>query len=297
VKILVPYGPGGSTDIVARLLADQLRERLNAAFVVENKPGASGVIAIEELARAKPDGYTLLLGNVNTNAITPILFAKKMSINYGQKIAPIMRLVEIPGFLTVTTQDFPPATVAELIAYAKKSSAPLRYGSVGPGSTNHLTAAMMAKRAGVEMVHVPNKSGAAMVADTVRGDTQLTAAVVVSSAVAMVKSGQLRPIAVDSSERLPEYPDVPTMAESGFPNLGTHWQGLFAPAGTPREALGIIHRAVVEALNSATIQEAFKRSSIRALPTASLDEAMPWMQEEAKIWATIIAEVNVSIDD
>src|ERR1700747_2255016 len=130
IKILVPYAPGGATDIVARVLGDRLREQMGATIVVENKPGANGILALEAMARATPDGYTLMVGNVTTNAITPILYHDKMHINYDKDVVPVMRLVDIPEFLLVTATNFEPKTVPEFVAYAKKNPGKVNYGSV-----------------------------------------------------------------------------------------------------------------------------------------------------------------------
>src|SRR5215212_10133989 len=148
VRILVPYAPGGATDIVSRVLGEQLRNVLGQPFVTENKPGAFGIVAIEEMARAKPDGYTLMIGNVSTNAITPILFPDRMKIKYDQDVVPVARLVDIPAFIAVTTKDFPVKSLKELVDYAKKNPGKVRYGTVGVGSYPHYDTEVFAKRAG-----------------------------------------------------------------------------------------------------------------------------------------------------
>ena len=137
VKIVVPYAPGGATDITARLFGEQMRQSLGQQFVVESKPGAFGILAIEEMARSKPDGYTLMVGNVTTNAITPVLFAKKFSIKFEKDVVSVSRLAIYPSFLLTTTQNFEPKSVAELIAYAKKNPGKVRYTSAGVGSFPH----------------------------------------------------------------------------------------------------------------------------------------------------------------
>ncbi|HYY36568.1 MAG TPA: tripartite tricarboxylate transporter substrate binding protein, partial [Xanthobacteraceae bacterium] len=137
VKVIVPYAPGGATDITSRLFGEQMRQSLGQQFVVENKPGAGGILAIEEMVRSKPDGYTLMVGNVSTNAITPVLFSKKLSINYEKDVASVSRLAIYPSFLITTTHNFEPKTVAELIAYAKKNPSKVRYTSAGVGSFPH----------------------------------------------------------------------------------------------------------------------------------------------------------------
>src|SRR5262245_54826358 len=147
VKILVPYAPGGATDIITRVLGEQMRQNLGQTFVVENKPGAGGILAIEEMARSRPDGSTLMIGNVTTNAITPVLFAKKFSINFERDVVSVNRLATLPSFLIVTTKNFAPRSVAELVTYAKQNPDKVRYGSAGVGSFPHFDMEIFARRA------------------------------------------------------------------------------------------------------------------------------------------------------
>jgi len=160
IRIIGPYGPGGATDIVARLVGEQLRRSMGQPIVVENKPGAFGILALEEMMHAKADGYTIMVGNNSTHAVTPIVFSKKLSFDFERDVQPITRLAEVPSFLLVTPKDFPPRSVQELIAYAKQNPGKLRYGTVGVGSYPHYDMALLAKRAGLDMVHIPNKAGA-----------------------------------------------------------------------------------------------------------------------------------------
>lgn len=298
VKILVPYAPGGATDIITRVLAEQLRQSLGQAFVVENKPGAGGIIAIEEMARSRPDGHTLMIGNVTTNAITPVLFEKKFSINYERDVVSVNRLATLPSFLIVTTKNFPPRSVAELVAYAKQHPGKVRYGSAGVGSFPHFDMEIFARRAGISMNHIPIKAGASgMLNDLVNGDLQ-TAFINVATTAAMVREGTLKPIAVLAEKRLPEYPDVPTLAEAGYPGVGTlHWQSMIAPAGTPKEVVATLHRATTEALKSEAVQEAFKKQLISATPSASPEEAQAWLRNEIASWRKIVAEVKIELTD
>src|SRR5436190_9937601 len=161
VKIMVPYAPGGATDITSRLFGEQLKNILGQQFVVESKPGAFGILVLEEMARSKPDGYTLFVGNVSTNAITPVLFQKKLSINFERDVVSVSRLAIYPSFLITTTANFDVKSVADLVAYAKKNPGKLRYTSAGVGSFPHYDVEVFARRAGVEMLHIPNKTGAA----------------------------------------------------------------------------------------------------------------------------------------
>ncbi len=295
IKIIVPYAPGGATDIVARVLGDRLRESLKASIVVENKPGAYGIIALEAMARSAPDGYTLMLGNVTTNTITPILYRDKMHINYERDVVPVLRLVDIPEFLLVSTKNFSPKTVAEFVDYAKKNPGKVNYGSVGVGSYPDYDMALFAKRAGdLKMQGIPNKAGASgVLTDMLSGSTQASFLNVASSA-GLVASGQLRPLALVNRTRLPEYPNVPTMQEVGFDGVGTlAWQALFAPAGTPKEVLETLRQAMTEAMASPAASATFAKQNFNRVPTASLDEAKTWLAAEMARWRKITEEVKI----
>jgi tripartite-type tricarboxylate transporter receptor subunit TctC len=297
VRVLVPFGPGGGSDIVARIVGEQLRQQLGQTFIIDNKPGAFGIVAAEEMARARPDGYTLLVGNVSTNGLGPVLHAKKYSIDYEKDTVPIARLTDTPLFL-LAGKDFPPKTFAEFIAHAKQHPGKVRYASVGIGAANHLDMEMLAKEAGIELIHVPNKGGAgASINDLVNGDVHVSF-INVASSVAMVRAGQIRPLAVAGDRRLADYPDVPTMTELGMPHIGTSiWVSLHAPAATPRDILETLHKALLQALNAPAAQEAFKKQIIQAAPTASLDEAAKWQRDEFAKWRKILAEVKIELTE
>jgi tripartite-type tricarboxylate transporter receptor subunit TctC len=294
VKIVVPYAPGGATDIVARIMGDQLRQITGQSFVVENKPGANGIVAINEMVNAKPDGYTLMIGNVTTNAITPVLTPAKVP-NYDKNVVPVTVVNDIPEFLVVTTNNFSVKSVPELIEYAKKNPGKLRYGTVGAGSYPHYDMAFFAKKAGdLDMIAIHNKNGASgVINDMITGDTQASFLNVASTA-AQIKAGKLRPLALVNHQRLPEFPDVPTMQEIGFPGVGTiAWQGLFAPAGTPKEVLETLFKASVQALASPTVVEAFKKQNFNIVPNKSLDDSKAWLADQIKIWKDITTAVKI----
>jgi tripartite-type tricarboxylate transporter receptor subunit TctC len=297
VKVVVPYAPGGAVDIVARIVTDHMRQTLGQPFVIENKPGAFGILGIEEMARAKPDGYTVMIGNVNSNAITPILYAKKFTITYETDVVPVARLADVPAFL-VATKDFPAKTFAEFAAYAKTNPGKVRFGSVGVGSFPQYDMEILARRLGTEMVHIPNKAGASgMLNDLVSGDTQV-AFLNMATSTAMVRAGQLRPLAVITETRLPDYPDVPTMAELGFPGIGTlQWLALYAPSGVAKDILETLHRAGVEAVNAPAVKEKFRLQAIRSVPTASPADAAQWMAKEIADWKRITDEVKIELTD
>src|SRR5262249_55085030 len=191
IKGIVPYAPGGATDIGARIVGDAVQKISGQGFVVLNKPGAFGLLALEEMAKSAPDGYTLMIGNVSTNAITPLLYATKLSINYEKDVTVVTNLVDVPAFLAVTTaNDFPPRSAAEFISYAKKNPGTIRYGTVGVGSYPHYDMAYFAKRAGdLDLVALPNKNGASgVIQDILRNDVQ-AAFLNVASTASLVETG------------------------------------------------------------------------------------------------------------
>jgi tripartite-type tricarboxylate transporter receptor subunit TctC len=296
VKIVVPYAPGGATDIVARILGEQLRQILGQSFVVENKPGANGIVAINEMLNAKPDGYTVMIGNVTTNAITPVLTPAKLP-NYDSRVVPVTVINDIPEFLLATTTNFAVKTVPELIAYAKSNPGKLRYGTVGAGSYPHFDMAYFAKRAGdLDMIAIHNKNGASgIINDMITGDSQV-AFLNAASTAPQIKAGKLRPLALVNHQRLPEYPDVATMQEIGYPGVGTiAWQGLFAPAGTPKEVLETLFTASLQALKAQAVVDAFNKQNFNIVPNKSLDDSKAWLANELKTWKDIIAEVKIEI--
>jgi tripartite-type tricarboxylate transporter receptor subunit TctC len=294
VKIVVPYAPGGATDIVARILSEQLRQSLGQSFVVENKPGANGIVAINELVNSRPDGYTLMIGNVTTNAITPVLTPGKVT-NYDKKVAPVTNLVDIPAFLLATTTNFNVKSVPELVDYARRNPGKLRYGTVGAGSYPHYDMAYFAKKAGdLDMIAIHNKAGAAgIINDMITGDTQVAFLNAASSA-AQIKAGKLYPLAVVNGQRLPEYPNVPTMQEAGYSDVGTiAWQGLFAPAAAPKDVLDTIFKAAVEALQAPAVMDAFSKQNFIVVPSRSLDDAKAWLAGQITSWKNITTAVKI----
>jgi tripartite-type tricarboxylate transporter receptor subunit TctC len=299
VKILVPYGPGGATDIAARIIGENLRDILGQGFYVENKPGGYGILAIEDMARAKSDGYTLMVGNVSTNAITPVLFKSKLKIDYERDVVPVMRLVDVPAFLLVTATNFAPRTVPELIDTIKKNPGRVRYGTVGVGSYPDYDMALFAKRAGnLELTGIPNRNGAAgVILDMVAGNSQ-AAFLNVASTAPMIRAGKLRALAIVNHARLPEFPDVPTMEEVGFPDVGTiAWQALFAPAGTPKEILELVHKAAIAAMQAPAARKVFAEQNFNIVPTRSVEEARPWLAQEIATWTRITQEVKIEVPD
>lgn len=298
IKVIVPYAPGGATDITARIVGDALQKVTGQGFIVLNKPGAFGLLAIDEMVKSQPDGYTLMVGNVSTNAITPILYAKKMNSDYQTSVVAVTNLIDVPAFLVVTTaNDFPVKSVKELIDYSKANPGKVHYGTVGVGSYPHYDMAYFAKRAGdLDMTSLPNKNGASgVIQDMLRGDVQ-AAFLNVASSAGQVKAGKFRAIAVVNRARLPEYPDIPTMAEAGFPDVGTvAWNGLFAPSGTPKPVLEALFKEINQALKSPELIEKFAKQNMEPSPNKSLADSQKWLGDEMKHWQTITSAVTIEI--
>src|SRR5215831_14018400 len=234
IRIVVPYAPGGLTDVVSRLFAEQLRKVLNNPVFVENKPGASGILAIEEMARARPDGHTLMIDNISTNGLTPVLLQKKLKVDYDKDVQIVARLVDVPVFFLATTTDFPPRSFAEFLDYARANPGKVRFGSAGVGSYQQVNTAILAKRAGLDLVHIPFKDGGAPILhDLANGDVQVSW-FNITNPVGMMKEGRVRPLAVAADHRLAQYPDVPTVEELGFPDVRPiQWSAAFASSGLP----------------------------------------------------------------
>jgi tripartite-type tricarboxylate transporter receptor subunit TctC len=297
VKVVVPFGPGSATDIVIRIVGEHMRPILGQPVVIENKPGAFGIIAIEDMARSKPDGYTLQIGNPGTNALTPIIYKKKFKIDYDKEVVMVTRLSEVPLVLAATTKDFAPKTYAEFIAYAKANPGKVRYASVGTGSNNHYDTEAFAQWAGIELTHLPNKGGgAAITNDLVTGDAHV-ALVNAASSTGVIKAGQVRALAVMSEHRVAEYPDVPTLAEFGYPNSKGLWSALYAPAATPHDVLETVRKAAAQALASEPVETAFKKQMIKATPSGSLEDAQAFNRAEMVYWKKVTEQVKVELPD
>jgi tripartite-type tricarboxylate transporter receptor subunit TctC len=299
IRVLIPYAPGGLTDVVARYYGEYLRKTFGQTVLVENKPGASGIIAIEEMARAKPDGYTIMVGNISTNCLTPVLLAKRMHIDYDRDVQIIARLADTPVFFMATTTNFPPKTFQEFIAYAKAHPGDVRYASAGVGAYQHVNTEILAKRAGgLDLVHIPFKDGGAgILKDVASGDTHVSW-FNVSNPVGMIKAGKVRPLAVAADARLPAWPDVPTLDELGF--VGFHpsqWSAAFAPAGVPREIIDKLHNAFAEAAKTPELQAIFEKSGMVAPVDKNADDARAWLKKEMETWRRDIADAGIKVDE
>ena len=296
VKILVPYSPGGVTDIIARLIAPRLQEVLGQAFVVENKPGASGNIALEAVAAAPPDGYTLFVGNVTTNAINENTFADKLTMKPSRALIGISRLVDTPH-MVIASAAFPPNNIAELVAWAKKNPGKLNYASAGIGSYPDLDFRKFAKVTGIEATHIPYKGGAGQMVPSLLADETQVAFMNLASTVEQVKAGKLKALATSMPRRLPELPNVATMTEQGYPGIGTNaWQGMFAPAATPKPVVDKLHAVVVRILNDPEFKAKLAKQLLAVNTSASPQEWTEQVRAETQAWGEFIRENNIKVD-
>ena len=299
IRVLIPYAPGGLTDTVARHYADQLRKSLGQNVLVENKPGASGIIAIEEMERAKPDGYTIMVGNISTNCLTPVLLAKRMKIDYDRDVQVIARLADAPVFFMATTTNFPPKTFAEFLDYAKKNPEEVRYASAGIGAYQHINTEILAKRAGgLKLIHIPFKDGGAgILKDVAGGDTHVSW-FNVTNPVGMIKAGRVRPLAVAAEARLPAWPDVPTLNEVGFSGFRpSQWSAAFAPAGVPKDIIDKLFNALAEAAKTPELQAIFEKGGMIAPNDKSPAEAAAWLKNEMETWRRDIADAGIKVEE
>ncbi|OGA76843.1 MAG: hypothetical protein A3G81_12180 [Betaproteobacteria bacterium RIFCSPLOWO2_12_FULL_65_14] len=280
VKVLVPYAPGGATDIIARHISNKLNEMFGQGFLVENRPGASGNIALEAAVKAAPDGYTLFVGNVSTNTINENLFAKNMQFRPSRDLAGITKLVEIPHILAVSP-SFPAKNVAEAIEQARRNPGKLNYASASLGSYPHLDMMKFLKATGTDMTHVPYKGGAGqMIPSLITNETQI-AFINLSSTIEHIKAGKLRAIAAVPSSRLPELPAVATMAEQGYAGIGTNaWQGMFAPVATPKPVVDRLYNATASILSKPEMKEMLARQMLTVTLSKSPQDFTELVQKE-----------------
>ena len=293
VTLVVPFPPGGGTDTGARILAEQLSRRWGQPVIIDNKGGASGQIGADFVAKAKPDGYTLLLGNVGTQAINPSLFAR-LPYDADKAFAPISLVAELPLAMMVNPA-VPAHSVAEFIALARSRPGQLSYSSSGPGSGPHLAAEMFKEQTKTQMLHVPYRGGGPAVADLLAGHVQLSF-MTVMEAWGHLKSGKLRALAVTSLQRVPALPEVPTLAESGLPRFNaTSWIGALAPAGTPPRLVERIAADIQAVLASPAVSERF--SSAGAIPrsTSPIDFAK-LITDYRQRYGQIIRSQNISLE-
>jgi tripartite-type tricarboxylate transporter receptor subunit TctC len=293
MRIIVPFPPGGSTDVLARRLAERLAIAFGQPVVVENRPGAGGTTGADLVAKSAPDGLTLLLGVTGSNAIAASLFPN-LPYDTVRSFAPVSRLVSAPLILVVNPA-MPAQDVAGYIAAARAAPGAITYATPGNGTSMHLTGVMFGQMAGVQLTHVPYRGSAQALTDLVGGQVQSAFAdfLVV---LPQVRAGAIRALAVTSRERHPLLPEVPTMAESGLPGFeAASWQGLFAPAGTPTAVLERLHAEVARAMQAEEIRDAFARQGFLVEATTPADFAAFVAAETAR-WAAVVRAGRVTLD-
>lgn len=260
IRVVVPWPPGGGADTVTRVIVQMMAENLGRSIIVDNRVGASGILGTEYVAKANPDGYTLIMGNTGTHAVNAGVF-KKLPYDPVVDFAPISMFASSP-FIMVVNPAVAAQSVKEFIALAKARPGQLNYGSGGAGSPPHFAAALFVSRAGVEVVHVPYKGGAAHTPALVAGEIQLTFTNPFE-ALSLVKAGKLRALAVTSSTRWSAAPDLPTVAEGGVPGYEfVNWWGFLAPKGTPDAVVNLLHGEVVNALRSQDVLDRFGKLGV-----------------------------------
>jgi len=292
IKIVVPFAPGGGTDVVARSLAQEMSKDLGVTVIIENKPGAGTIIGTQAVATAEPDGYTLLMGTF-ANAVNPGLYAK---LPYDQhRDLTAVALVARSFSIVVVNPRSPIKSITDLIAAAKADPDKLSYGTYGTGTSAHLAGELFKHMANVNLTTVPYKGSAPAITDLMSGQIQVMFTTV-ASAAGLVEAGQLRALAVTSAERSPAFPNLPTVAEAGVPGYDAEaWYGLFAPAKTPPEIIDRLNKAAANAVKA----EAFKKLSVNeglilvASPPSELDR---YFREEEDRWRKVIQDAGIKAD-
>lgn len=292
IKIVVPFAPGGGTDVVARTLAQEMARDLGATIIIENRPGAGTIIGTQAVAISEPDGYTLLMGTF-ANAVNPSLYAK-LPYDAYKDFAPVA-LVARSFSLVVVNSNSPIKSVADLIAAAKAEPDKLSYGTYGTGTSAHLAGELFKHMAKVNLTAVPYKGAAPAITDLIGGQIQLMFTTV-ASAASLVEAGQLRAIAVTSAERSPAFPQLPTVSEAGVPGYAAEaWYGLYAPAKTRPDIIDRLNKSAATAVQS----EAFKRLGVNeglvviARPPQELDR---YFHAEEERWRKVIQDAGIKIE-
>ncbi len=293
IKLVVPFGPGGPTDVSARIVAQVVQSGLGPSVVIENRPGAGGAIGTKSVANAEPDGATLLIGTSATLGVVPALM-KNPGYDSIKSFAPVAKVADSTLVLVVPA-TFPANSVQEFVAYAKANPGRLSFASAGVGNQTQLLAELFKSKAGLDIVHVPYKSGAEMVT-AILGEQVQMAFPDVSILIPLIREGKLKALAVTSASRHPQLPDVPTMIESGIPDyIMTFWSGVVAPAGVPAEIVNRLNTAINDGLTSASVRENLAKVGSQASPGTPQDFA-DFIAAETKKWSAVAKMAGISLD-
>jgi tripartite-type tricarboxylate transporter receptor subunit TctC len=292
VTLIVPQAPGGANDTIARIVAQKLGEQMGQTFVVDNRPGAGGNVGTAAAAKARNDGYTLMLTVNSAHVINPALY-KSVGFDPVKDFEPVST-VATAGYVLVANNGFAPRNVAELVAEAKKQPGKIVIASAGNGTLNHLIGEMLGRAAGIEMLHVPYKGAAAAVTDLVAGQVQVSVQSLPSS-IAFIKSGRLKVLGVVNEKRVAALPDVPTISET-IPGLAsTPWYGIFAPAGTPKAIVAQVQAEVSKALDAPEVKD--KLAAVGCEPYKLGAEGFAALiRDDLPRWAKIVKDSGATVD-
>jgi tripartite-type tricarboxylate transporter receptor subunit TctC len=292
IKLVIPYPPGGPTDLVGRLVAISMGESLKQTIFVDNKPGASGMVGAAQVAKAQPDGYTLL-ANASLHVINPSVYDKVPYDSFND-FAPITQIVDVPLVLVVNS-ELPVSNVQELVAYLKKSKNSINFGSAGNASSQHLSGELFKLKTGIAMQHVPYKGSSPALTDLMGGQIQLMFDSM-PSAMPFITSGRLKALAVTTAKRSSSLPQIPTMQESGIADYATStWYGLWAPKNTPPEIVGKLAQAAQQALRKPEVAAQYQRMGAEPVGS-SPQEFLAYMRSEEKKWAEIVKRSGARAD-
>jgi tripartite-type tricarboxylate transporter receptor subunit TctC len=294
VRIVVPFSPGGSSELVARTFAQKLSENLGQQFYLENKPGGAGNIATAEVAHAQPDGYTLIVGHIGTFAVNPAMFGDKLPYDPIADFAPVSLLVQVPT-LFVVNASVPAKDLREFIALAKAKPGQINYGSAGNGSAGHLAFEYLKMVVGIDVVHVPYKGTGPQIIDLLAGQVQASAAGT-GPFMPHVRSGKLRAIAVGTPKRISALPDVGTVAEQGYPGFETsQWYGFLAPARTPAAIVHKLSDEIAKTTRSPDLEKRFEGDSM--IVVGSTPEAFgTFIRSEMARWGEVVRKAGIKAE-
>ncbi len=292
IRMVIPYPPGGPTDLVGRLVAISMGESLKQTIFIDNKPGASGMVGAAQVAKAQPDGYTLL-ANASLQVINPSVYDKVPYDSFND-FAPITQIVDVPLVLVVNS-ELPVSNVQELVAYLKKSKGTVNFGSAGNASSQHLSGELFKLKTGIAMQHVPYKGSSPALTDLMGGQIQLMFDSM-PSAMPFITSGKLKALAVTTAKRSSSLPQIPTMQESGIADYATStWYGLWAPKNTPPEIVGKLAQAAQQALRKPEVAAQYQRMGAEPVGS-SPQEFLAYMRSEEKKWAEIVKRSGARAD-
>ena len=293
ITLVVPAPPGGGSDIVARLLGERLGKALGKQVLVENRPGANGMLGTDMVARAAPDGYTLLFTYAAAQVVNPSLY-KKVPYDAQKAFAPVAQIGR-GGNVLLVRADLPVKTLKEFVAYVKERPGKLSYCSWGNGSGGHLTMESLIKQGGLEMTHVPYKGAAACTTDIIGGQVQVGFGDV-SSNIPHIKGGKLRALAVSGPTRVPMLPDVPTMNEAGYPFTTYAWYGVFAPAGTPPAIVKRLNTEINTMLGDPAMRQRLAELNLTDLPITTPEQFGETVRNDMAAWGKLVRELNITLD-